>query len=210
MPPSHIDPPTRPRLGEQLSFLAVINFVLRNLGVMLIIGVIASVIFSVQVARAPRTFSSTSIFSTGEGNGGGLIAMLGGGSKLSDLGAQYYVDLMTAPNVLEPLAKMEYDFPKEGRESAVKYYGGKLPPDRALEAAMSAISSKIHPRITATSGWIVLRTAAETPDLAVQFNYAVLAQLDTFNSQKRRRQAAEDERFAEERLADLGVQVRRA
>src|SRR4051812_41530706 len=132
---SYIEPPVRPLMTEQLSFLAIINFVLRHLGLMRILGVIASTIFVVKVIRSPRTYSSSSIVSTGdEISGNRITALLGGGSLFSNPGVQFYVDLIGAPVVLEPLARVPFDFPT-GKKTAVEFYGGKLPPDRALESA---------------------------------------------------------------------------
>jgi uncharacterized protein involved in exopolysaccharide biosynthesis len=208
---SYVEPPIRPLVTEQLSFLALLNFVLRNLGLMIVLGVLVTTALAIRVVTSPETYSSTSIVSTGDEAGGtSIIALLGGGTRTSNPGAQFYIDLMGAPVLLEPLAQVEYDFPDGKHESAVKFYGGNAPADRALEAATAELSGKLHPHIAATSGWLVLRTTAESPRLAIQLNQSVLNQLDLFNAAKRKKQALEDRRFAEERLAELGVEVRSA
>src|SRR4051812_13789843 len=124
MQKSYVEPPVRPLLPEQLSFLAIINFVLRNLPLMVILGVAASAGLLIRAIRSPVEYTSTSLISTGdEGTSNRILSFLGGGSSLSNPGSQGYIDLMTAPAVLEQLAQVEFDFPS-GRKSALVQYGG--------------------------------------------------------------------------------------
>lgn len=211
MQTSYVEPPVRPLLPEQLSFLAILNFVLRNLPLMLVLGVIASTLLVVQAVRSPVMYASTSIFSTGEEAAGNrILAFLGGGTSFSNAGSQYYIDLMGAPVILEPLSKVKFDFPT-GKQTALQYYAGTVqPPDRALESVMGDLSKRISAKVKDPSGWIELTTKGDTPVLAQELNHAVLAQIDSFNAEKRRKRSLEDRVFAEERLADLGAQVRNA
>jgi uncharacterized protein involved in exopolysaccharide biosynthesis len=210
MSSSYVEPPVRPLVREQMSFLMVINFVLRNLGLMLITGVLVTAILVFRVATAPQTYSSTSTFSIGDFGGGSRItSLLGGGTSFSNAGAAFITEIMTEPVILEPLAQRQFDFPT-GRKTALEEYGGTQPPDRAIEAAMGALSSKMQTSIATTTGWISLTTTGDTPKLAEQLNYTALAQLDSFQADRRRKQSAEDRQFMEERLADLGAKVRAA
>jgi hypothetical protein len=210
MQKSFVEPPVRPLLPEQLSFLAIINFALRNLPLMLIIGVILSAGLVIRAIRKPVTYTSTSLVSTGEeATGNRILSFLGGGTSFSNPGSQGIIDLMTAPVLLEQLAQVQFDFPG-GRKTALMEYGGVQPPDRMMESAVGALSSKIGARLQDPSGWIELTTQGETPTVAQQLNTAVLAQVDSFNAQKRRRISIENQRFAEERLAEYGAQVRAA
>ena len=211
MQQSYVEPPVRPLLPEQLSFLAIINFVLRNLTLMLTLGVLASGALLIRAIRKPAVYTSTSLVSTGEeATGNRILSFLGGGTSLSNPGSQGYVDLMTAPAVLEQLARVEFPFPN-GRKTALAEYGGSAqPPSRAMEGAVNTLKEKIAGKLLEPSGWIQLTTQGETPAVAQQLNLAVLAQLDSFNAQKRRRISRENQKFAEERLAELGLQVRNA
>jgi uncharacterized protein involved in exopolysaccharide biosynthesis len=210
MQKSYVEPPVRPLLPEQLSFLAIINFVLRNLPLMLVLGVILSGVLVLRAIRKPVTYTSTSYVSTGEeATGNRILSFLGGGSSFSNPGSQALIDLMTAPALLEQLARVEFDFPN-GRTTALKQYGGDQPPDRAMESAVGALGSKIDAKLQDPSGWIELTTQGETATVAQQLNTALLAQVDSFNAQKRRRLSIENQKFAEERLAEYGAQVRAA
>jgi hypothetical protein len=211
MSSSYVEPPVRPLRREQLSFLAVINFLLRNLGLMLILGVVMSAALVIRVVREPLLYSSTSIFSIGDFGGGARItAMLGGGYSFSSAGATYITEIMTQPAFLEPLATREFEFP-EGKTTAMKYYGGPgRTPDQALEAAMGNLAAAIHTDISTTTGWISLTTKAKTPKLAEQMNYVVLAQLDSMQADRRRKQSTEDQKFAQDRLAELGARLNAA
>ena len=209
MQKSFVEPPLRPLLPEQLSFLAIINFILRQLPIMLVLGVIASTIFFVRAYLAPVTWSSTSIVATGdEAAGNRILSFLGGGTSFSNQGSQAYVDLLSAPVVLEQLTRVTFDFP-DGRKTALAYYGGNIqPPDRALETAMGEVSNNISARVKDPSGWVEITTKGKTAVLAQQLNLAVIAQLDSFNAQKRRKVSLENQKFAEDRLVELGASVR--
>ena len=211
MSSSYVEPPVRPLVREQLSFLAVINFVLRNLGLMLILGVIASLALLIREMKKPQLYASTSIFSIGDFGGGARItAMLGGGFSFASAGATYITEIMTQPTFLEPLASREFDFPT-GRTTALKFYGdGRKTANDALEAAMGSLAPMIKTDISTTTGWISLTTQAETPKLAEQLNYTVLSQLDSMQAERRRKQSSEDQKFAEERLAELGARLNAA
>jgi capsule polysaccharide export protein KpsE/RkpR len=207
MSSSYVEPPVRPLIREQMSFLAVINFVLRNLGLMLVIGALVSAFLVYRVVREPQTYTSTSTFSIGDFGGGARITqILGGGSSVSSAGATYITEIMTQPVFLEPLTLRELDFPT-GRASSVAYFGGKQQGPEAIESAMGALNAKIHTSISTTTGWISLSTSAETGKLAEQLNYTVLAQLDSFQASQRRKRSVEDQKFAEERLAELGARL---
>src|SRR5215210_6111191 len=101
MQKSYVEPPVRPLLPEQMSFLAIINFILRNLPLMLGLGVMFSVLLATRARRQALEYSSSSLVSTGEeATGNRILAILGGGSSLSNPGSQQYIDLMTSPVVL--------------------------------------------------------------------------------------------------------------
>lgn len=209
MQKSYVEPPVRPLLPEQLPFLSIINFVLRHLPLMLVLGVLASAVLLVPVVRSPATYSSTSLVSTGdEAPTSRVLAFLGGGGAAPS--AQTYIDLMSAPEFLQSLAQMPLEFPG-GKQTAAQYYGkGQKTPESAIEVGAASLSDKITGKIKDPSGWLELTTEGETPAMAHDLNLAVLAQVDSFNARKRRQLSIENQRFAEERLAELGVQVRGA
>ena len=75
---------------------------------------------------------------------------------------------------------------------------------------MAKVASKIHTKIGTTSGWVTLSITAETPTLAVELNRAILAQVDAFNTNAKKAQSIADQQFAQERLVDVGAQLRTA
>jgi hypothetical protein len=208
MQKSYVDPPVRPLLPEQLPFLSILNFVLRHLPLMLVLGAILSTALVIRKAKQPTTYISTSLVSTGdEAPGSRIFAFLGAGAATP--AAPGYIDLLSAPVFLQSLAQVPLKFPT-GMQPAAQFYGAGLPPERAAEAGAAALSGRIDAAVLDPSGWLELKTEGDTPEQARELNFAVLAQLDTFNARKRRKLSIENQQFAAERLAELGADVKEA
>lgn len=206
MPNSYVEPATPPAPVEQLSFLSVLNFVLRNIVLMVVAGIIVSALLVARAFSGEQTYSSTSIFSAGEETAAGLLSNLSLPGISSGKGPAYYTALMTSPAVLEPLVDMTFTVPGGSKKTLTEYYGGTSGPIEARrDAAASAVKGKISYKI-GTTGWITLTTTAETPELALELNQAVLAQIDSFNTKTRRDQSIADRKFAEDRLAEVSVE----
>src|ERR1041384_3189626 len=117
MPNSYVEPPVPPAPTEQLSFLSVINFVLRNIVLMIVLGIAFSALLVIRAYSGERTYSSTSIFSAGEETAAGLLSNLSLPGISSGKGPPYYTALMTSPAVLEPLVDMTFTVPDGSRKT---------------------------------------------------------------------------------------------
>src|SRR5437667_4248356 len=105
MPNSYVEPPVAPAAAEQLSFLSVINFVLRNILLIVVPGVLLAIFLVLRARAAPPTYTSTAIFSAGEATSPGGFLGIGLPGFISGKGPTFYVDLMTSPAVLDPLVE---------------------------------------------------------------------------------------------------------
>lgn len=211
MPDAYLEPVSLPERKDQLTFLSVLNFILRNIKSMLVLGIIFGAIVMVSALMAPPTYTSTAIVSAGENDSPGrLLGLSLPGS--SGKSPQYYVDLMTSPAVLEPLVERKYQTaPGKPPQTLVEYFAGasaSTPAGKAM--AMDELAGRIRPKISQNGNWITVRVVAETPQLAAQLAEAVLAQVDAFNSEVRKAQSLTDRQFAEERLLEIGAEVRAA
>src|ERR1051325_1172701 len=205
MPNSYIEPATRPTRQEQLSFLAVVNFILRNFLVIVLPAIVPSGLLVLKMARAPRPYSTTATFSAGDADASpGRFLGLTLPAIIAGKGGQFYVDLMASPAILDPLTDRKFEIrPGEPPVSLVQHYCGGTD-QRAKEAAMHGAVSHIKSKISATSGWLIMTVTAETPKLSLDLAKAILAQIDSFNTNTRKMQSLSDRQFAYDRLNEAG------
>jgi hypothetical protein len=213
MPNSYIEPAVRPTAAEQLSFLSVLNFVLRNFLLLVVPGLLLAGLLYVRMVRAPRTYSTTTTFSAGDVDASprSVLGITLPGF-INGKGPQFYIDLIGSPAILDPLVETRFDVaPGSPPRSLVEYYGGTTAPRAvAKQAAMDAVTHRIHTKITQTSGWVIMSVTAERPSLAVDLAKAVLAEVDSFNTNTRKQQSLVDRQFASAQLTDVGAEVRTA
>jgi hypothetical protein len=138
--------------------------------------------------------------------------ILGGGLSLPATGGkgpEFYVELMRSPAILGPLVESPIDSePGRPPQTLIERYAkGEKRRQVATDAAIGAVLSKISTRIS-LNGIITLRVTAENPRLAAAIALGILQQMDDFNNNKRKSQASAERRFAEQRLVEVGAEVR--
>lgn len=202
---SYVQPAAQPAPSEQLSFLSVLNFILKHLALLAFMGVVFSALLVLRAFRGPDTYTATALFSAGEESSQGLLSGLSLPGISSGKGPTYYVALMTSPAVLEPLVEQEFTVGPNGKKATlIDYYAGtsgRL--EVRKEAAIGELSGSIDAKVAATTGWITLRVTAKSPQLAFELAQAVLTQLERFNTATRREQSLADRKFAEDRLVEI-------
>jgi uncharacterized protein involved in exopolysaccharide biosynthesis len=208
---SYVAPVIEPPASETLSLVSVINFVLRNAVLILAGGIVFGVLMAIPSARKPQTYTAVTTFITeGEQPAGRLIF---GGLSLpatSGKGPEFYVELMQSPAILGPLVESPIDSePGRPRTLVERYAKGVKNHHVAVETAIGMVQPKLSTRIS-LNGIITLRVAAENPRLAAAIAKGVLDQVDDFNNNKRKSQASAERVFAEQRMVEVGAEVREA
>lgn len=206
-------------VSEPIPFLAIVNAILRNrLRIALLIAVLCFGVAAYTLLR-PRTYVSDASFSLQSSDshrGSGIAAQFGLTLPSSD-GSQspaYYVELLDSREILTAAAASQYSYKTDGRkvtgtlpqlydiddrDSAVKY-------DRAVRRLRAAITSDK----SRETGIVDVSVSAQSPELAQQLLTRLLQLLNEFNLKTRQSQAANERRFIEQRMAEIGVDLRAA
>lgn len=209
MPSSYVAPVTARPPNENLPFITVVNFVLRNFVLMLVLGVVFMLLMVIPFAFSPPTYTASASFITeGEQPAGRLIL---GGLTLpgtAGRGPEFFVELLRSPAILGPLVETRFEGePGKPPKTLVERYAGTQGPPQALkEEAMAQMGSKIATKIS-LNGIITLRVTTEDPRLSANVTQGLLDQIDEFNNNKRKSQASAERKFAEQRLAEVGAEV---
>lgn len=207
---SYVAPVAETPSSETLSLVSVINFVLRNIVLMLVVGAVFGLILGFRASRAPVTYTArTSFITEGEQPAGRLI--LGGITMPSTggRGPEFYVELMQSPAILGPLVEKKFEAePGKPAKTLIERYGGSpIPTQAAREAAMGAVGGKLATKISVNSV-VALHVTAETPQLAAAIARGVLDEIDAFNDRRRKEIAIAERKFAEARLLEVGAELR--
>ncbi|HUR91686.1 MAG TPA: hypothetical protein VMY38_03325 [Gemmatimonadaceae bacterium] len=211
MPTSYVVPPADTAHSDHVSFLSLINFVLRNALILGASGLAFAILVAIPAVTAAPTYSVTTKFATESEPVGRLFGFSlpgNGGGR----GPEFYIELIKSPEILAPLVESSYEVePGKPRKTLIEHFApGVRPASEAKVRAMSAASSRISTKVSPTTSSIILRVTAENPILATQMAEAVLVQIDRFNSTTRKLQTTAERRFAEQRLAEISVEVRQA
>lgn len=178
-----------------------------------------AVLVAVFVFTRPRTFMSQASFTPQAtrsqlGSLGGLAAQLGVAMPTAD-GNQspaFYGELLSSRAVLEPLAAMPVKHPKTGAPSTVAEV--LLPPDLDLRlrgaASIVALREAIVVGVETRTGVVRVTTTTRYPELSAMLTDSALGQLNKFNIESRRSQAAAQRQFLEKRLAITSRQLAEA
>ena len=213
MPRSYVVPLDEPKPGENLPFISVINFTLRNGVKMLVGGLVGALLLTLPSVFASDSYTSTTTFITeGEQPAGRLLGGLSLPST-SGRGPEFTVELMKSPAILGPLVESRIATGPGGGEPAQtlieRFAGSERNPQVAKEMAMSTVVSMMGTKIS-LNGIVTLRVTASHPKLAAGIAGGILEQIDEFNNNKRKSQASAERKFAEQRLAEITVEVREA
>jgi uncharacterized protein involved in exopolysaccharide biosynthesis len=207
---SYVIPVTEAQANDRLTLVSVINFVLRNIKVMVVVGLVFAVLVGIQTSRRPDTYTATTSFITeGDQPPGRLIL---GGVTLpgtAGRGPEFYLELMRSPVVLAGLAyeRIEADSGKPAKTLMERYAPWDKEPQRAVESTIGQIQRRMSSQVS-LQGIITLKVTAEHPRLAAGIAQGILKQIDDFNNNKRKSQASAERLFAQQRMVEVGAEVR--
>lgn len=193
-----------------MSLLGLVNFILRNLVLLLVAGVVFASVLVVRRAVSPETYTATTSFSTGQGESPGRLLGLSFGGMGSERSPQFYADLVKSSAILGPLVELKFKVAGTVQPlSLVELFGGKGSSGQAArEAAMGAVAGRIQTKISPLTNVITMRVTASQPQLASDIARSVLKEIDLFNTRTRKAQTTAERAFSEERLVEIQADVR--
>lgn len=204
------------------SLLGLLNVVLRHRVMIALLALTLGAVWVTLALIAPRTHTSVASFVPQDraagGNLPGVVAQLGlniGGGGGGTASPDFYVDLVTARPVMLAVAAETLSYRNEAGQPvqgtlADFYEIREATPALSREYAIRRLKQDIGAGASIKTGVITVRVRATQPEVAFQIADKVLAEVHEYNLNSRQRQAAADRRFAEQRLQDLEVSLRRA
>jgi uncharacterized protein involved in exopolysaccharide biosynthesis len=204
----------------ELSLLSAVNVMLRRRA--LVLGVALSMVATVLAVRLllPRSYTSTASFvpqtnRNTPGSGGGLAAQLGLSMMLTTDPTQspaFYVDLLTSHGVLDSTVATRFRITRDGRaaDSALTdllHAKGETPAQRRDDAT-KRLRRLVRAESAPKTGVVTLSVRAKDPILARDVANRFLELVSDFNLRHRKTQASEERRFAEQRLIEVGQELR--
>src|SRR5215207_98485 len=205
---------------SELSLLSALNVVLRRRS--LVIGITGLVVVSIVALTLlrPRSYTSSASFmpqttrSPTGGGGGGIAAQLGLSMLTADAtqSPAFYVDLLTSRGILDSMVMTRFRVQTDSGVVEAPLIDllkakGKTPA-RRREAAILALQRSVHADPSLKTGVVTFSVRASDPALAKQVADRMLQLLNAFNLRRRRTQASEERRFAEERLNQARSELR--
>lgn len=211
MQTSYLVPLAEPPVGTRMTFVTVMNFVMRNVRFMIVCGLVLAVLSPLPlIGREPKYTASTRFITEAERPTGrflGDLQLPGTAGR----GPELYIELLRSPVVLEGLVKTPLELePGKPPRTLVEHYAGQPPTN---EEAVRNVALSLIPKINAgpaPTGVVTLRVTAEDPNVAYAMVRELLNQADAFNEQKLRSQARREREFAQERLVIVERELREA
>lgn len=204
---------------EGLSLIDALHAVLRFRRSIVGIAMTVALLMALFVLTRPRTFASQASFTPQAtrsplGALGGLAAQFGVAMPTGE-GNQspaFYADLLHSRAVLEPLAGLRVPHPTTGAMTTVAdlLLPSKLAPELRPGAAVLALRKAMAVAVDARTGVVRITTTTRYAALSATLTDSALAQLNNFNVESRRSQAAAQRSFLEERLATTSRELREA
>ena len=203
-----------------ISLIAIANMMLRNRRLLVGLPLIVATIVCILALAWPRKYTAQASFmpqseTEDASQFSGLAAQFG-----IDLGAsapgqspQFYADLMKSREILGAVVETEYSVPAgSGQplrvETLIQRYGhGAREVERGRFEAVKKLRKRIGVRVNTETGVLRVSIWARNAELARQIADRFLAEVNRFNQETRRSQAAEERRFAGERVLDGRVRL---
>jgi uncharacterized protein involved in exopolysaccharide biosynthesis len=206
-------------MTDSIPFLAVVNAILRSrLRIVLFVVVMCLGVLAYGLAK-PREYVSDASFSL-QGSDpqrlSGLAAQIGLAIPSND-GPQspsYYMELLGSREILLATATSRYSVRQDG-----KVTNGTLPevygihvPDSAIryDRALSRLRGAISTNKSRETGIVKVTVMDRSPVLAQQILTRLIALLNDFNLKTRQSQAANERHFVEQRMTEIGGDLRGA
>jgi len=211
--------PNQPASG--LSMMDALGAVLKHRRLVVGVALATGILMGAFVLFRQRTYTASASFTPQPtksqlGALGGLAAQFGvsGPSTDGNQSPAFYADLLRSRTVLEPLVELPVKFTWNGRN----YRGSFASLSNArgsdslqkLDAAVRKLRGAMTVAVTARTGIVQIETTTQYPALSAILTDSALGQLNSFNVQTRRSQAAAQRQFLEVRLASVSQQLQEA
>jgi uncharacterized protein involved in exopolysaccharide biosynthesis len=206
---------------DGVDIFALLSTLLRRRLVILAFSLLgAALLVGLALTQRPTYVARAAVLPENRQGGGsgfsGVAAQLGLVLPISTGGQSpaFYADLVESRTILNRITQDTFAVRSEGRVirsplSDVLEVEAETPAlrrDRALKRLRSMISATL----TAKTGVVSIDVRAPSPDLAHQLAQRIVDELGRFNVETRRTQAANERRFAAERLAEVSAELREA
>ena len=173
----------------------------------------------IDVIKMPRFYSTEAEFMPQGARAQSQLAGLAHQFGLSiggDAGdtPQFYMDLIKSRLILGEVAKKQYQMKTDSgvfSGTLIKLLGGgRLEPRAQGPYIVGRMKNLVDVQSSPKTGVITLTVRAGTPDMAVQIANNVLAEVNTFNLNRRQQTAAGEREFVENREAEALSDLRNA
>lgn len=167
-----------------------------------------------------RTYSASTTFMTVSRTGSSAVsgpaaqfglAVPGGDASQSP---QFYMDLVRTRAILSNVVQSTYNIRDNGKSvegNLVTLFGVPAAPSAARDAAaVERLAGQIRLSSTPKTGVVTLTVTQANGDLAVQVANRILEELNEFNRIRRQSQASSEKTFIEQRLSEVGRELRAA
>jgi uncharacterized protein involved in exopolysaccharide biosynthesis len=218
-PISREDPGRRgaPR-DDEMSVIAVLNFLLRYRAMIVSAGLIAMVLVIGISLIVPRHYTAHASFISQTRRPptdlSGFAAQLGLSGTFTDAGESppFYADLIVSNEILSPVADHAYTVGNSRTPKRLADIFGirESSPGLTHEATVRRLRSLATAGVVQKTGAVNLSVRARDAGLSYQLVNAILAELNKFNVERRRTQASAERQFTEQRLAESRDELRQA
>jgi uncharacterized protein involved in exopolysaccharide biosynthesis len=210
--------------ATRYSGLALANLVLDHWRPVVAVPVVTAILAVALAAGFGREYVAESSFRPQQRDSemsrfSGLAAQFG--IQMGGLGdsesVDFYARLARSPALMQRLALAEYRFARRegGADTLAGTYldlmqvRGRTPEDR-LRKGVAQLQRRIGVGADINSGVVTIRSEAPWVGLAVQLNRGMLNEIDRFNAETRRSQAAAEREFLEARVGEAQLELTEA
>jgi uncharacterized protein involved in exopolysaccharide biosynthesis len=223
LPSDHLRHRTEPanagREGTEAkpSLLGAVNILLRHYRLVAGIALLVLLVVIGATLMTPRMYSANMSMTTNvrktPTQGASLASQFGITLPTGDgsRSPQFYVDLVHSREILGPVADSTYDFVIDGdrkHENLVTLLGQRVKPALQRQEAIKLLNESIAASISTKTNVIALSVKSPSPTLSYQIALGILRELNTFNGNDRRMQAATERKFSEQVLLDAQKELR--
>lgn len=202
------------------SVVRILNTLLRRRAWIIIPTLALSAYAIAQAIGQGRTYTSIATFVREAGSQSSSVSSIAAQFGLAVGGPEglasplLYPQLIKSPQFLRPIVLTKYEVDSAGRtltRSLVDFFNPeardpKLRVSLAVESLMGSVDVGVAPR----TGLITLSVTAVQPRLAQQIAEEILLKINDLNVQRRRGRVGAERQFIERRLAEVGLDLRRA
>jgi len=201
------------------SLLDFLNVLLKHFWAIAFITIVCIALVVVPALTGKRTYTSNATFMNQSRRAAsavsGVASQLGINLAAADAPSspQFYADLATSNEILEPVVKMKYRYRTNGGVATgtlADVYEIKGSPGERVERAVEALRNNVKAEPSAKTGVVTLTVTGPEPVLVRDVSSYILDQLNGFNLRSRQAQAVMERQFAEGRLEEASQELRAA